>query len=258
MKSLLSCLIVVLLFSCISTAAPFPDCFSYFNQFNKGSCLAFNDIDGSGLYPWMNEGGFRLKWNFTDPRWSYQFQEDVAGAGFDTHFSIDKNTNTFTLLVAFEKTYWDNKGLITTGPGTKDLWPCTTEPNTCLYLDTSVTPGLPHDTLFAITGNAPDPWKMGFEAANFSGTLKLFHDFGGPQYCDWVTPVCPFYLGGWGTAEVQWHWTTVEGEQQPYVDYFAMYFENLHERTTPEPTSLLLVGTGVLSLAGVIRRKLRT
>jgi hypothetical protein len=269
MKLILSSLIVVLLASAMSSASSLPyACSSTFGA-TIHSCLSVTQST-----PDTNQNSFDLAWHFSGVKYyeNYTFREEIAdepGHQFDVHFAVgDYIPNMgypYSLLVTFGSTqnYWA-RGNIDQGPygidpGPQEIW-CSL--GDCLELQ---DPFGGVGSWLKFTGMAPGPGMMGYYPFNFSGSVSVsttrWNDHQPPIIpydhwtCQQLTPVCPFDLGGSGFVQLQWHnYGSADGP--PIIDYAKFTFDDLHERQAPEPGSLLLLGTGVLGIAGMIRQKL--
>jgi hypothetical protein len=71
-------------------------------------------------------------------------------------------------------------------------------------------------------------------------------------------------LGGFGSAYGDYNWTLTNGDQEEVQIWNAQtgsgpasYDVTVGSAATPEPSSLLLLGSGLISFAGMMRRKLK-
>ncbi len=127
-----------------------------------------------------------------------------------------------------------------------------------IYFDNAGQPGTQqYTTHIAGTGNETFLGNYnGFPAYSYDVSGLNFSELAGVQYWLAVVPDLTF--------PPQWGWaTSAQGDGVSYQDFFGSRSQlasdeafTLIGTTVPEPGTLVMLGTGVLGLAGAIRRKL--
>lgn len=131
------------------------------------------------------------------------------------------------------------------------------------YADAAGQPGALLSS-FTIAGNGSETFlqndSLGDPNYSYSsGLLSGFTATGGTTYWLSVLPTVPFPpQWGWGTSStgdgVAWQVYFGIGSQIPSDLALSLY--QTQQTTIPEPGSLMLLGSGIIGIAGVLRRKL--
>ena len=185
----------------------------------------------------------------------YASQNDTSVGGFGA-FATSYDNFTLGPNTSINQVEWTGGYYNPQSPGTITAWTVT------FWSDSAGQPGSALAT-FSISGNGSetslgndllgDPIFLYTAAVSFNAT-------GGTQYWLSVVPDTAF--------PPQWGWqTSSQGDGQSYQDLFGNRSQNLtdlsfalyeqQQSTVPEPGSLMLMGSGILGMAGLLRRKFR-
>jgi hypothetical protein len=181
----------------------------------------------------------------------YASQNDTSGNGFNftSYDNFTLGSATTITSVGWTGGYYNPQS-----PGSITSW------TVGFYADNAGQPGA-LITSFGISGNGGET-SVGFDLLGDPvyeyGAAISFAASAGTQYWLSVVPSTAF--------PPQWGWTTSStGDGKSYTDDFlGNRFQNSTDLAfslyktvgTPEPGSLMLLGTGIIGIAGVIRRKL--
>jgi hypothetical protein len=202
------------------------------------------------------------------PGWAGQVLVYAQNPDYQGLYASQNDTST--IFGAFAQAY-DNFSLGTAGTLTQVQWvggyynPQTLGPismfNVGFYANNGGQPGS-LITSFAIAGNAGESFlqldALGDPTYLYTATVN-FAASGGTTYWLSVVPSLSF--------PPQWGWTSSsQGDGISYQDYFGTRSSNptdlafalfeTQQTGVPEPGSLMLLGTGIIGIAGVIRRKI--
>ena len=180
-------------------------------------------------------------------------QNDTSGTfgAFATsydNFSLASATN-------IDLVYWAGGYFNPQNPGTITAWAVN------FYADNAGQPGALVSS-FSIVGNANETFVQNDvlgDPVYFYNAAINFNAAAGTQYWLSVVPNLAF--------PPQWGWTSSStGDGISYQDFFGIRSSNptdlafalyaQQQTTTPEPGSLMLLGTGIVGIAGIVRSKL--
>ena len=176
-------------------------------------------------------------------------QNDVGGLGnfASTYDDFTVSSGNYTI----NEVQWTG-GYFNGNPGSITGWTIN------VYFDNSGQPGTQQYTTH-ISGNGNETFL-----GNFGGTPSYSYDVSGLNFAElpgvkyWLSVVPDL------TFPPQWGWeTSAQGNGVQYQDFFGSRTQlnsdsafTLIGTSVPEPGTLVMLGTGVLGLAGAIRRKL--
>jgi len=178
-------------------------------------------------------------------------QNDTAVSGFGS-FAASYDNFTRPWSTSLTAVSWVGGYYNPQTPGSIMMW------TVSIYSDNAGQPGTAL-AVFTLTGNGGETFlqndAIGDPVYRYSAAIN-FNAAGGTTYWLSVVPSIPF--------PPQWGWTgSSKGDGLSYTDIFGTRLSNSNDlafsltASVPEPGSLALLGSGIVGIAGLLRRKLK-